>query len=215
MRKAFWNYSSRGRRPSSANSYKDIKAIECLAIIALKYKIDPKEFFSSILQAWNEEKAKCRTLNIICRRKTEDSAIFLFMAGQDIVSQFSMPTSIFQKKNPLEDCMRIMSTRASMEVVANPKIKDLKAGMKHIDLKAKVLEVPGPNRVYTRSGTEAYVSNALISDETGTIRMSLWNQQISIMSKGDKIKVQNGTVTRFRGNLQLRVGKTGGLSVIE
>ena len=215
MRKAFWNYSSRGRRPSNANSYKDIKAIECLAIIALKHKVDSSEFFNSILQAWNQEKAKCKTLNIVCRRKTEDSAIFLFMAGQDIVSQFSMPTSIFQKKNPLEDCMRMMSTRASMEVVANPKIKDLRAGMKHISLKAKVLEVPGPNKVYTRSGTEAYVSNALIRDETGTIRMSLWNQQISTISKGDRINIQNGTVSRFRGDLQLRVGKSGELSVIE
>jgi len=215
MRKGFWNYSSRGRRSGSVNSYKDIKAIEYLTIIALRYKIDSSEFFDCILKAWNQGKAKCRKLNIICREKTRDSAIFLFTTGQDIVSQFSIPTSIFQRKNPLEDCIRMISARASTADVVKPKIKDLRAGMKRINLKAKVLEVPEPNKVYTRSGIEAYISNALIGDETGTIRMSLWNRQINTVSKGDIIKIQNATVTRFRGDLQLRIGKSGGLSVIE
>jgi len=70
-------------------------------------------------------------------------------------------------------------------------------------------------KVYTRSGTEAYVSNARIGDETGTIRMSLWNRQINIISRGDIIKIQNGTMTRFQGDPQLRIDKSRGLSVIE
>jgi len=215
MRKEFWRFSSRGRRPSSVNSYKDIKAIEYLAIIASKYKIDSTEFFDCILKTWNQGKAECGKLNIICRRKTEDSAIFLFTVGQGIVSQFSIPTSIFQRKNRLEDCIRMISAKASTADIVNPKIEDLRAGMKRINLKAKVLEVPEPNKVYTRSGIEAYVSNALIGDETGIIRMSLWNRQINTVSKGDIIKIQNGTVTRFRGDLQLRIAKNGGLNVIE
>jgi len=215
MRKEFWNYGSRGRRPGSVDSYKDRRAIEYLAIVALKYKIDSSEFFDCVLKAWNHEKARCRKLNIICRRKTGGSAIFLFTAGKDVVSQFSISTSIFQRKNPLEDCIRMISTRASTEDVVNPKVKDLRAGMKRISLEAKVLEVPEPNKVYTRSGREAYVSNARIGDETGTIRMSLWNRQINTISKGDIIKIQNGIVTRFRGDLQLRIGKSGGVSVIE
>jgi len=215
MRKEFWRYSSRGRHPGSISSYKDRRAIEYLAILALKCKVDSSEFFDCVLKAWSQEKAKCRKLDIICRRKTEDSAIFLFMASQDIVSQFSLPTSIFQSKNLLEDYVRMISATASTGDIVNPKIEDLRAGMKRINLKAKVLEIPEPNKVYTRSGVEAYVSNALISDETGTIRISLWNQQINTISKGDTIKIQNGAVTRFRGDLQLRIGKSGGLSVIE
>ena len=215
MRKEFWNYTTRGRRPGNINSYKDRKAIEYLAIIALKYKIKSSEFFDCILKAWNQEKAKCRKLDITCRLKTEDSATFLFTSNQDIISQFSIPTSIFKRKDPLKDCIRMISNRVSTENIMNPKIEDLKAGMKRINLMAKILEVPEPNRVYTRSGTEAYVSNVLISDETGKIRMSLWNQQINTISKGAMVKIQNGTVTKFRGDLQLRIGKSGRLSVIE
>jgi replication factor A1 len=215
MRKEFWNYSSRGRRPGRFNSYEDRKAIEYLAIIALKYDIKSDEFFDCILKAWNQEKAKCKKLDITCRQKEGDSATFLFTSSQGVVSQFSIPTSIFQRKNPLEDYMRMISNRVSTEDVINPKIEDLKAGMKRINLIAKVVEVPEPNKVYTRSGTEAYVSNALISDETGKIRISLWNQQINTISKGVMIRIQDGTVTRFRGDLQLRIGKSGRLSVIE
>jgi replication factor A1 len=215
MRKEFWRYSSRGRHPGSVNSYKDRKAIEYLAIIAFKYKIDSSEFFDCVLKALNQEKAKCGELNIVCRQKTEDLAIFLFTVDQDVVSQFSVSTSIFQRKNLLEDYIRTISAKASTKDVVNPQIEDLKAGMKQINLRAKVIEVPEPNKVYTRSGIEAYVSNALISDDTGTIRMSLWNRQISTISKGDIIKIQNGIVTRFRGGLQLRIGKSGGLSVIK
>jgi replication factor A1 len=215
MQKEFWRYSSRGRRPSSVDSYKDRKAIEYLAILALKYKIGSSEFFECVLKAWKQEKAKCRKLNIVCRQKTGDSAIFLFSISQDVISQFSIPTSIFQRKNPLENYIRMISVTASRADIINPKIEDLKAGMKQINLKAKVIEIPEPNKVYTRSGVEAQVSNALISDETGTIRMSLWNRQINTISKGDIIKIQNGTVTRFRGDLQLRIGKSGELSIIE
>jgi len=93
--------------------------------------------------------------------------------------------------------MRRISARASTEDVVNPKIEDLKTGMKRISLEAKVLEVPEPNKVYTRSGAEAYVSNALIGDGTGTIRMSLWNRQVNTISKDDMVEIQNGTVNRF------------------
>jgi len=62
--------------------------------------------------------------------------------------------------------------------------------------------------VHTRLGTDAYVSNALIGDETGTIKMSLWNRQIGTISKGDTITIQNGTVSIFQGDLQLRIGKS-------
>ncbi len=68
--------------------------------------------------------------------------------------------------------------------------------------------------VYTRFGTEAHISNALIADETGTIRMSLWNQQINMVSRGDSIEIENSKVVSFRGERQLRIGRNGTLSVI-
>nr|ADP09452.1 OB-fold nucleic acid binding domain protein [uncultured marine crenarchaeote E48-1C] len=208
----------RGRPPKSTHSYKDRRILEYLARIAMMYKVDTSAFFNCIVEAWNHKESTCKHLVIRCRRKTNDSAIFLFTNVQKVVAQFTIPTSILQGKNQLEDYTRTMQSRRASSVeshkTGNHKINDLKAGMKQIDLKAKVLEVPESKRVYTRHGNIAYVSNALIADETGSIRISLWNRQISTVSEGDMINIKSGKVFRFRGERQLRIGRHGSLSVI-
>jgi len=59
--------------------------------------------------------------------------------------------------------------------------------LKRINLKAKVLEISEPRLVVTNFGSYASVANALITDETGTIRLPLWNKQIGEISVGDLI----------------------------
>jgi replication factor A1 len=214
MRKKWWRNGSRGR--STGNSDKYRKAIESLAIIAVKNKIDSSEFFEAIIKAWNGKKSKVKKIEIVCRKKTKDSAIFLFTYDSNIAAQFFIPNEILKGKNPLEGQMKMLALRSTKTAkIINPKIKDLVPGMKKINIKAKILEIPEPNIVYTRYGTTAYITNALIGDGTGTIRMSLWNNQINTVSEGNFIAVKNGAVTRFRGDLQLRIGKGGSLDVVD
>jgi replication factor A1 len=86
--------------------------------------------------------------------------------------------------------------------------------MKQVDLKAKVLHTPTSKRVPTRFGTIVNLSNVLIGDETGTITLTLWNQQIPTVAKGDLITIENARVATFRGKRQLRIGKSASLNVI-
>ena len=58
--------------------------------------------------------------------------------------------------------------------------------MKGIYLKVRVLEISEPN-ARARRRSEAHVTNALVGDETGTIKMNLWNQQINMVSEGDLV----------------------------
>ncbi|RLF09680.1 MAG: single-stranded DNA-binding protein, partial [Thermoprotei archaeon] len=44
---------------------------------------------------------------------------------------------------------------------------------------------------------------------TGEVKMSLWNEQISLVSPGDRISIENGYTTQFRGDVQVNVGKYG------
>jgi hypothetical protein len=217
MLKQGWR--GRGRPPNSMRSYKDRRILECLARIAVMHKVDSNVFFNCIVEAWNHRESECKQLVISCRKKTNDSAVFLFTKAQKVVAQFPIPTTILQGKVQLEDYMKTIRPRRASSVKScegvNPRIKNLKAGMKRINLKARVLKVPKSKMVYTRFGTTAYVSNALIADETGSIRIGLWNQQTNIVSEGDVINIKNGKVTRFRGERQLRIGRHGSLSVIE
>jgi replication factor A1 len=208
----------RGRPLKSTYSCKDGRVLEKLAGIAVLYKVDASEFFNCIVEAWNHEGSECGQLVIECRERTKNSAIFLFTTGREVVAQFPISITILQGKNQLESYTKTIFARVSsvknFEGV-NSKIGDLKVGMKKVRLKAEMLEIPKSKIVYTRYGTTACVSNALIRDETGSMKMSLWNQQINTVHKGDVIDVKNGTVTWFGGERQLRLGRSGSLSVIE
>ena len=43
------------------------------------------------------------------------------------------------------------------------------------------------------------VANALIADETGKVKLCLWNEQTNYITQGDTIQVKNATVTAFKG----------------
>jgi len=94
-------------------------------------------------------------------------------------------------------------------------IKDLRDGMKRVDIEAKVTEKAGAREVLSRYKDVVHrVANATISDGTGTIKLTLWNDQIDQVNVNDNIKIENGYVTSFRGEIQLNVGRFGKLSVV-
>jgi len=94
-------------------------------------------------------------------------------------------------------------------------IRDVRLGMKHVNLKAKILAVAESKRVATRYGNYADVANALIADETGTIRLCLWNEQISAVSVGDTVEIANARAFMFKGERQLIIGARGALNNTE
>lgn len=94
------------------------------------------------------------------------------------------------------------------------RIKDLRNGMKRVSIEAKVTEKSDPREVPSRFKDETYkVATATVADETGSIKLTLWNEQINQVNVNDTVKVENGYVTSFRGELQLNVGKYGRLAV--
>jgi replication factor A1 len=108
---------------------------------------------------------------------------------------------------------RFLANKAKM-ATANS-IKDLRTGMSHVTLKAKILEVAEPKHVVTRYGNYASVAKALIADETGTIKLCLWNGQIATVSAGDTVQIENAQVSTFRGERHMSLGKKGTLSSVE
>ena len=86
--------------------------------------------------------------------------------------------------------------------------------MKRINIKGTVTEKSDPREVTSRFKDQTYrVSTAIMSDETGTIKLTLWNDQIVMVNVNDVIRIENGYITSFRGEIQLNVGKFGTLTV--
>lgn len=86
--------------------------------------------------------------------------------------------------------------------------------MKRVSIEAKVVEKTDPREVTSRFKDETYmVATATIKDETGSIKLTLWNEQIDQVNIDDSIKVENGYVTSFKGEIQLNIGRYGKLTV--
>jgi len=94
------------------------------------------------------------------------------------------------------------------------KVVDLRAGMRRVDVTGRITEMSDPRDVVTRYG-EARVATATLSDDSGEIKLTLWNEQIDQVSVGDRVEIRNGYVTAFRGEPQLNVGRYGDLIVKE
>jgi replication factor A1 len=93
-------------------------------------------------------------------------------------------------------------------------IKDLQDGMKRVSVEAQVVEKGDVREVKSKFKDETYrIVDAVVADETGSIKLTLWNEQIELVNVGDKIKIENGYVTSFKGETQLNVGKFGKLTV--
>ena len=88
-------------------------------------------------------------------------------------------------------------------------MKDLSPDSKHVNIIAKILEISETREVSSRMGGINTVAEALLGDETGTILMTLWNENISKMAVGDVVNIVNGYINVFKGNMRLNVGKYG------
>ena len=95
------------------------------------------------------------------------------------------------------------------------KIEDLRDRARRVDIEVKVVEKSDSREVRSRYRNETYqVADAIVEDDTGRIKLTLWNEQIDQVDVGDMIRIENGYVTSFRGELQLNSGKYGTLTVL-
>ena len=53
-----------------------------------------------------------------------------------------------------------------------------------------------------RDGAAHRVSDALVGDETGSIYLTLWDDNITKVNDADTVLVKNGYINLFRGNMR-------------
>ncbi len=92
------------------------------------------------------------------------------------------------------------------------KIKNIVSGIRSIDLVARIVRIY-EEREFERNGKKGCVINVLLGDETGIIRMSLWNDETALVKEG---KLKEGETVKIQGcwsksdnrdNPELRLGK--------
>src|SRR3989338_7519213 len=86
-------------------------------------------------------------------------------------------------------------------------ISELKAGQGNVTVEGEITEVT-PTRTFEKFGKTGRVANAVLKDDTGQVKISLWNDQVDQI-KSEKIRAKQslsghlkGEKTIFEGDLK-------------
>ncbi|MFD1512841.1 single-stranded DNA binding protein [Halomarina rubra] len=93
-------------------------------------------------------------------------------------------------------------------------IESLSLGQSDVSVRGKVLGVE-PVRTFDRNdGSEGRVSNLVLGDETGRVRVTMWDEQadtVEELSEGISVEIVDGYVRDRDGTLELHVGSRGAI----
>ncbi len=93
------------------------------------------------------------------------------------------------------------------------KIKNIVPNMRNITFIAKVTGTQ-PVREFNSGGNTGRVQNIILEDETGKIRLSLWNEEVDKfkLNPGDVIKIENSRTKKDNlGNSEARISYSGNI----
>ena len=93
------------------------------------------------------------------------------------------------------------------------KISELTPKQGNVDVEGVITEV-GEARTFNKFGRPLSVANAILKDDSGSVKLTLWNDDANKYKAGDKIKIVNGYVGEFQGEKQLTSGKFGKIEKI-
>ncbi len=91
-------------------------------------------------------------------------------------------------------------------------ISDITLNMKNIVIVGRIKEIHRVNSFNKKSGETGHVGSFLLHDNTGDIRIVLWDEQVSIFKderfeKNEIVKILNGTAKKGRdGGIEIHVG---------
>lgn len=97
-------------------------------------------------------------------------------------------------------------------------IKNVVPRIRELKLSGRVVKIIG-TRDFESKGRKGKVASIILADSTGSIRLSLWDNQTEILGKlklGDAVETFGAyTKEDGLGGIEIRLGKTGGLKILE
>jgi replication factor A1 len=95
------------------------------------------------------------------------------------------------------------------------KVEALTPNSRGVNIIVKVVSKSEIRSVTGRDYSVRRVTDALVGDETASVYMTLWDEKIDAINDGATLRITNGYINLFRGNMRLNVGKYGSYEVLE
>jgi replication factor A1 len=109
-------------------------------------------------------------------------------------------------------------TEIDVDLTGGSTVESLALGQSDVNLRGVVLDT-GSVRTFSRDdGSEGRVSNLTLGDETGRVRVTMWDDRAARAEEidpGTTVEVVDGYVREREGSLELHVGSRGAIEGIE
>ena len=92
------------------------------------------------------------------------------------------------------------------------KVSELKAGTGNVEVAGEIVNVEEPREI-NKMGRTLRVANATLKDDSGTITLVLWNDDIDKVQPGNMVRIKNGYVNTWQDKVQLTLGKFGKMDI--
>ncbi|MFW6384697.1 MAG: single-stranded DNA binding protein [Halodesulfurarchaeum sp.] len=109
-------------------------------------------------------------------------------------------------------------TEIDVQVQDEYRVSDLTLGVSDVTLVGEVLGTDQVRTFDRDDGSEGRVSNLLVGDETGRVRVTLWDDRADLaetFDPHDVIEIVDGYVRERDGSLELHVGDRGDVNEVE
>ena len=108
-----------------------------------------------------------------------------------------------------------MSNEETSESEELIKVEKLDPNSREINIVVKVVSKSEVRNVTGRDYSVHRVADALVGDETGCVVLTLWDENIDKINEEATLRVTNGYVNLFRGNMRLNIGRYGSYQILE
>ena len=108
-----------------------------------------------------------------------------------------------------------MSNEGTSESKEFIKIEELTPDSREVNLIAKVVSKSQVRNVGGMDYNAHRVADALVGDITGCVYLTLWDDNIDKINEGATIRISNGYVNLFKGNMRLNIGRYGSLELLD
>jgi len=94
------------------------------------------------------------------------------------------------------------------------KIGELKPGIENVNVRGRVLSVTPSRTIQTKSGLRT-ISEAVIGDETGRVKVTLWGKHAGTLKEGEVVEITNAWTSAYKGEVQINVSSKTELKVVD
>ncbi|NVM04968.1 MAG: hypothetical protein HWN67_21785 [Candidatus Helarchaeota archaeon] len=138
-------------------------------------------------------------------RELEKKELKKLFKNKKIVNKVNIPKILEENVTTRSLSDEKKSEKVDFNGLNKIKIKDLTPTSRKINLIGKIIET----EEIRQTSNNNKVMNALLGDETGSVFLTIWNENIEKTKKGESYLIINGYMSSFQTKLYLNIGKYG------